>query len=369
MATTNFSALTSEQLTVWSRDVWRFARSNAFLNRFLGSGPGAMIQHITELTKSKKGARAVITLVADLQGDGVVGDRTLEGNEEPMTSYDQVIQIDQMRDGERHEGRMADQRSVVVFRENSRNTLAYWLSDRMDQLAFLVMSGISFANHTNGKARVGSDFPFLDFAADVKAPSANRHQRWDAATTSLVAGNTASVAAADTPTYNMLLQAKGYAKEHYIRPLRGEGGIEGYNVFMTPAGITKLKQDPNFQSAWRNALPRAKDNPLFAGSDVVYVDGLAIYDFRHVYNTKGLAAGSKWGAAGAVDGQRMLLCGAQAMGFADIGAPEWIEKGFDYENQQGISVAKILGMLKPQFKTNDTQTVEDFGVLAIDTAI
>jgi len=328
-----------------------------------------MIQRVAELTKTKKGARAVITLVADLQGDGVVGDRTLEGNEEAMTSSDQVIQLDQMRNGERHQGRMADQRSVVVFRENSRNTLAYWLADRMDQLAFLTMSGISYANHTNGAARVGSDFPFLDFAADVKAPSANRYQRWDSATSSLAAGNTASVAAVDTPTWNMLLQAKAYAKNHYIRPLRGEGGVDAYNVFMTPDGVAKLKQDPNFQSAWRNALPRNKANPLFAGSDVVYVDGLAIYDFRHVYNTKGLASGSKWGAAGAVDGQRMLLCGAQAMGFADIGAPEWIEKGFDYENQQGISVAKILGMLKPQFKTNDTQTTEDFGLLAIDTAI
>ena len=369
MATTNFAALTNEQLTVWSRDTWKFARNNAFLNKFLGSGPGAMIQRVAELTKTKKGARAVLTLVADLQGDGVVGDRTLEGNEQSMVSHDQVIQIDQMRSGERHEGRMSDQRSVVNFRENSRDTLAYWLSDRMDQLTFLTLSGVSFANHTNGAARVGSDFPFLDFAADVKAPTANRHQRWDSATSSLAAGNTASVAAADKPTLNMLIQIKAYAKNHYIRPLRGEGGIEAYNVFMTPDGMAALKQDPNFQSAWRNALPRAKDNPLFAGSDVVYIDGLAIYDFRHVYNTKGLASGSKWGAAGAVDGQRVLLCGAQAMGFADIGAPEWVEKGFDYENQQGISVAKILGMLKPQFKTNDTQTVEDFGVLAVDTAI
>ena len=60
---------------------------------------------------------------------------------------------------------------------------------------------------------------------------------------------------------------------------------------------------------------------------------------------------------------------AQAMGMADIGAPEWVEKGFDYENQQGISTGKILGFLKPKFTSQYTNgTLEDFGVIAVDVA-
>ena len=66
-------------------------------------------------------------------GDGVAGDRTLEGNEEAMKSYDQVIRLDMLRHANRHEGKMADQKSVVEFRENSRDVLAYWLADRVDQ--------------------------------------------------------------------------------------------------------------------------------------------------------------------------------------------------------------------------------------------
>ena len=89
-----------------------------------------MIQHITELKKTEKGARAVITLLADLEGDGIAGDRTLEGNEEAMKSMDQVIRIDQLRNATRHEGKMADQKSVVNFRENARDKLAYWVADR-----------------------------------------------------------------------------------------------------------------------------------------------------------------------------------------------------------------------------------------------
>ena len=81
MANTNFASLTSEQLTAWSRDFWRVARNMSFINQFAGSGSNAMVQRISELTKSEKGARAVLTLLADMTGDGITGDNTLECNE------------------------------------------------------------------------------------------------------------------------------------------------------------------------------------------------------------------------------------------------------------------------------------------------
>jgi hypothetical protein len=107
---------------------------------------------------------------------------------------------------------------------------------------------------------------------------------------------------------------------------------------------------------------------LFTGSSVK-IDGIYIHEFRHVYNTRLAASGSKWGSGGLVDGEQMLFCGAQAMGMADIGTAEWVEKGFDYENQQGISTGKIVGFKKPQFYTQYSgSTVEDFGILSIYTA-
>lgn len=367
MSMTNFANMTDEEKTVWSRDLWRHARNNQFMNRFTGSGPNSMIQRITELTKSEKGARAVITLIADLEGDGISGDRTLEGNEEAGKSYDQVIQLDQLRHATRHEGRMADQRSIVNFRETAMNNLAYWLADRCDQLAFLTLSGVSYSMHTNGKPRVGSDFVNLEFASDVSAPTSDRLLVWDENGFGVNATN-ASLTAKDTPTWKMLVEAKAYAKDNYIRPIRGESGMEVYNVFMTPQGIAKLKQDEDFMKAWQNAMPRSSSNPLFKGAPVIYVDGLAIYEYRHVYNTKGAASGDKWGG-GTVDGQRVLLCGTQALAYADIGSPEWVEKMFDYDNQQAISTGKIIGMKKPVFHSQVSGSNQDFGVIAIDTAI
>lgn len=98
-----------------------------------------------------------------------------------MKSFDQVIRIDQLRHANRHEGRMADQKSVVNFREESRDKLAYWLADRVDQLAFLTMAGMAYSVKNSGGSRVGSDLPYLEFAADVSAPSAKRYVVWDRA--------------------------------------------------------------------------------------------------------------------------------------------------------------------------------------------
>jgi N4-gp56 family major capsid protein len=372
MALTNFGLLTTEQKTIWSMDLWKQARNYSFVNQFLGKDANSVIQHVTELKKSEKGARAVITLLADLEGDGIAGDRTLEGNEEAMKTYDQVIRLDQLRHANRHEGRMADQKSIVEFRNNSRNVLAYWLADRIDQLAFLTLAGWSYTLNNSGGTRVGSDLPFLEFAADVKAPSAKRVGQWNKNTTGdlsdgtidWTSASTTDVVATDTPTWNMFVQLKAYAKDHYIRGVKEKGGDETYHAFMSPSAMAKLKLDPNYMQNLRHAQARSGENPLFTGS-AVKIDGIYFHEFRHVPNNR---LNPNWGG-GSVEGCQILFCGAQALGMADIGAPEWNEKGFDYDNQQGISTGKICGFLKPQFTTQYSGgTVEDHGVLSVYVA-
>lgn len=368
MATTNFTRLTDEQKTVWSRRLWRQARNLSFINRFSGGDANSLFHRITELTKTEKGDRAVLTLVAELEEDGIAGDATLEGNEEPIKAYDQVVTIDQLRHANRSEGRMAEQKTVVRFRNTSRDVLAYWLADRMDQMAFLTLSGVSYTKTNRGASRTGSDLPNLAFASDVTAPSTNRHRRWDASN-GLVAGDTSAVVAADTLAYQTLVEAKAYAKENYIRPIRGEGGIEFYAVFVTPAQMRDLKLDDDYLNAVREAMPRSKSNPIWKGTDGIMIDGMMIYEYRHVYNTKGATSGvDKWGSSNDIDGARMLICGAQSLGLADIGMPTWVEKDFDYDNQPGISAGKIFGLKKPVFPDVLNGTDEDFGVLAVDTA-
>jgi len=369
MSNTNFAALTSEQKTIWSMDLWKQARNYSFINKFLGKDSHAIVQHITELKKSEKGARAVITLVADMEGDGVVGDSTLEGNEEALKAYDQVIRIDQMRNANRNEGRMSDQKSIVNFREQSRDKLAYWLADRCDQLAFLTMSGVAYTQTTSGAARVGSRLGELEFAADVSAPSSKRNLTWNnTAKTLTVNAGTGSIAATDTPAWELFVNAKAYAKDNYIRGTMSKDGEELYHAFLTPQAMAKLKLDPVYRDNLRYAKSRGSENELFTG-DSVKVDGIMLHEFRHVYNTAGAASGSKWGSGSAIDGCQILFCGAQSMGMADIGVSEWDEEEYDYGASHGIAIAKIIGFLKPKFYTQYSGgTVQDHGVLSIYTA-
>ncbi|WP_158892408.1 MULTISPECIES: N4-gp56 family major capsid protein [unclassified Pseudomonas] len=364
MAATNFAALAGKAKVVWSRELWIAARNQLTLNKFLGKGQSAMIQRITELTKTEKGEKVIMQLVADLTGDGVIGDNEREGFEESMQSYSIEIQIDQISHGVINKGKLADQKTVINFREQARDKLSYWLASRIDELMMLTLSGISYSYTLDGARRDSkSAFPQLSFAADVRAPTAKRHRVWNGS--ELVAPDTSIITKDCTLSYSMLVDAGVYAKDHYITPLR-VGGKEYYIVLLKPGALGQLKKDQDFLRAITGvAAKEGQNSPFFTGGTVT-VDGLVLHELRTVYSTKKAAADQKWGADGNVDGTRTLICGAQALGFADLGAPEWDEKKFNYSSRQGINIDKLFGLLKPQFYSNYDESVEDFGVLAID---
>lgn len=380
MALTNFGMLTGDQLQTWSRDFWRVARNMSFVNQFAGTGQNALVQRVTELTKSEKGTKANITLLADMTGDGITGDNTLEGNEEALRAFDITIELDQLRFANRIAGRMADQKTVVNFREQSRDALAYAMADRMDQLAFLTLSGVAYTHKTNGGLRptsstAGHELVDLEFASDVSAPTGDRHRRISG--TSIAAGDTTAVTATDKLGYKHIVELKAYAKDNYIRGIRGAGNDEIFHMFVTPQQMANLKLDSDFLANVRNAGVRGQANSLFSGSASLMVDGVMIHEFRHVFSTEGAttgtssnagAAGYKWGADADVSGARALFCGAQALAMADIGLPDIVEDTFDYENQAGISIGKIFGLRKPKYNSDVSGSVQDFGVICLDTA-
>jgi hypothetical protein len=132
--------------------------------------------------------------------------------------------------------------------------------------------------------------------------------------------------------------------------------------------MARLKLDSDFLANVRNAGVRGDSNTLFAGNgQSIIVDGVVVHEYRHVFNTLGTA--SKWGGGSPTDGQAAIFAGAQALGMADIGDGEWVEKEFDYDNAVGIAIGKIFGFKKPRFNSNLTQTVEDFGLIRVNTAI
>lgn len=368
MATTNFAAQTTEEKLVWSRTTWIAARDQMFLKKLMGTNGNSPVHRITELTKTEKGDQAIFQLVADLVEDGGTGDDEREGAEEAMQSSSQIITIDLLNHGIREKGKMAEQKTVINTREVARDRLSFWLANRVDQMAILTLSGISYAFNNDGSSRpVNSKLKNLAFAADVTAPTSKRNLTWNG-TTLLGNGDagygTANITSAYLPTYKMIVDMVAYARTHRIKPLLS-GGKEYFIILLHPMALAALKMDDNYQRAVTSAGVRGDNNPWFTGADVT-IDGAIIMQHNLVYTTKGAASGSKWGAGGAVNGTRTLLLGAQALAMADLNSSTWTEKLFQYDSAWGINVDKMFGLLKPKFYSIYDQSTEDFGTLTVD---
>lgn len=367
MAFTAFGSQQPEFKKVWIKEAIRVYRENFFFQKFLGTSENSIVQHMTELKRTETGDRAMMGLVLDMKGTGIVGDNDINGRYESLESDWIEIKTDQMRNGTKNKGRVDDQRSVFDFRTEARDKLAQWRANILEELMVLTASGIGYQYNTNGSTRnIGQqdDLRQLTFAADLAAPSSRRHFYYDG--TNLQTGNTASIANTCVPKYGMIVDLMAEARTRGIKPLR-VGGQDCMVYLCHPKTFARLKKDSDFRDAIINAGDRGAKNPIFTGATVT-MDGLIVHTSNRVFNTSGAGAGQKWGAAGAVDGTRSLLMGCQALGFADLwGQADWFEGKDDDGAKNKITLSMYVGLLKPRFKSRlDSDTTQDFGVIALD---
>lgn len=367
MSTTDFGALDTARKVVWANEIWKAGRDKSFFfsNGFIGTSQTDMnspIQRVTDLTETDRGLECVMQLVQDMVGDGVVGDNELTNNEETLLNDAQVIRIDQLRNGARNKGEMAEQATVIRFRSQAKDKLSFWLSDKMDELMFLTLSGRDYSLYTTGKTRVNSQLPSLSFNADVTAPSSQRV---------IYAGGVTSEAAltaSDKMTWSSVVRCNTLAGRKRLRPIR-HGGREYYCLVISQEQRRDLVLDPTYQTILRTAEKPGSDHKLFKGA-ICTIDGTIIHTHNKVFNTTGLASGSKWGAGGLVDGAQAIMMGAQAGGIALLGNMFWREADVnDYNNRPGVGIGRKFGMLKPAYKSiYDDDTRQDFGTIALKTA-
>jgi N4-gp56 family major capsid protein len=365
MPTTDFGALSSAKKRVWASQIWMAGRDQNFFmaNGFVSDGINSVIQRINELTETARGRVCVMQLVGDLAGDGVVGDNLLEGREEAMWNDTLEIRIDQIRNGVRSKGKMAEQDTVVRFRAVGKERLAFWLADKIDELMFLTLSGTAYTKNLDGSTRsTSSQLSSLTFAADVTAPSSARIMYAGTNT------STATLTTADKMNWNLIVNAQAQAKRKRIKPIRSSGR-DYYAFLLSTEQARDLKTDSTYQTNVGRAGAKGDSNPLFKGAMAV-IDGAVIYDHQKVPNTLGLASSSKWGASGTVDGAQATLLGAQSLGLALLGNVDYSESdNTDYQNRPGMAVGRVIGMVKPKYQSKyDSRTSQDFGLLSIYTA-
>jgi N4-gp56 family major capsid protein len=372
MATTDFGAASALRVKEWSLTVTMQGRDDSFWfsNGFVSASTADQnkpIQRVTELSKTKRGLECVMPMAMDISADAaVVGDNLLDGNESAIDTDYQAIRVDQIRFATKSAGEMSEQSTVLNFRTQSKDKLAFALSDVTDELGFLTAAGRAYTLNTDGTTRGTSQLPSLTFAADVAAASTNRVIYAGSATSE------ATLTAADKMSWDLIIQAKAMAKRKRIRPIR-MGGRSFYIMVMSTEQCRDLEQSPDYKTLQAQAMPRGLDNPLFTNAKKVVGD-VVIHDHQKVFNTLGLSSGIRWGSGSTVHGAQAMLLGAQALGFAEITGDTgagWRENpgSNDFGNRQSIGYGRKMGLLKPQYKSKyDSNTREDFGILSVKTA-
>ena len=369
MSATDFYAQQPYNKDAWGQKAYDEFKDLFFFTGMLGQGESAIVEHITDLSKNNKGeSGAWLHSIADIHGGGVFGDNTLEGRFRSLDASFIKVNFSQLRNGVVTKGRLSEQKSVIDTRKVFRKKMARWLAETLEEQAILTMSGLSYSLNLDGSARsvpAGQDaWTALEYAADVSAPTANRHVRWDA-TNGFEAGATASVDTADVVKYEMLPDLAALASTRNLTPLR-IGGEEIFVWLVHEDAFAALWKDANFRTAVVGAGQRGSEHPIFKGRGYLTLNGILIKPYKRVFTNKNAAV--KWGG-GAVEGSRSLLLGAQALAMADLGPVGWEEEFYDLKNRWALGVDKMAGFLKPKFLDSYTNTVEDFGVIAVDHAL
>ena len=349
MATTSFPTNHPLAVKLWSKKLFVDALKATWFDKFMGESSSSLIQVKSELNKSA-GDKITYGLRMQLSGVGILGDGTLEGNEEALTTYSDSVLIDQLRHAVRSAGKMSEQRIPFSVREEARQGLQDWWSDRLDT---------AIMNHLAGNtAQTGLEY--VGANATVAADSA--HRLWPAHFT---IGNE-SISTTDTLALTMIDAAVEKAKlaSPQIRPV-SVGGNDYYVMFIHPINTYALRTSAATTGSWFDIQKAAitggqiESNPIFTGALGIY-NGVILHESTRVpllSNSSNVAVASS---------RQCVLAGAQALSFAygrnsSGGEMSWVEEVFDYGNQLGVSAGLTFGTKKNRFNS------ADFGTIAIST--
>ena len=328
----------------WAKMTYESGLNDAFFNRFMGNDAKSIVHRKTELTK-EAGTSIIIPLLMPLVGAAVLGDNTLEGNEDELEYRDFRVSIDQIRKAVRLKGRFEEQKTQQPMRQQAKTSLSAWLSRYIDTSIFSVLTGV-LPVWTGGDA---TKFPF-----ELTQPSADR----------TVFGGTATaesgITTADVFNADLIGKAKRAATMDEltaVRPVMVDGH-ETYVMVINPSQARDLRNDPKWLEAQQHANIRGEKNPIFSGAMGIY-EGVVIHEHNRVPVTETGASGIKVGHA--------VFLGAQAVTFAEGKAATWKEDTFDYDNQYGVAIARIFGIAKSAFKYDGVKPT-DFGVVNVMTA-
>jgi N4-gp56 family major capsid protein len=278
----------------WAKELYRAILKAVEFNDLVGTGPNSIVQLKTDLGKGE-GDTITFTIRLPLSGEGVVGNKTVEGNEEKLRTRNFSMTIEELNHAVDTGGRMDQQRVPFDLMQEGKDGLQEWWTDKLSDYVFATLCGdtsYQIAGETFAQACEAPDSDHLLRVNDVASD--------------------ATMTAADMMDLSFLDRMKQLAEvptgtECYrIRPLL-IGGKKYFRVILHNYVFDRLRQNFNagqwgdmLRSAQKLALPNIEfeyNGMLVSKSERIRVSSTN----SAVYNNILLGAQAAcfaWGGAG-----------------------------------------------------------------------
>lgn len=343
------------------------ARKSYFNKKFMGVGETASmpVQLLTNL-ESDAGEQITYDLSMQLRMQPVEGDQVLEGQEESLLFFTDVVYIDQMRGGVNTGGRMTRKRTLYDLRQIAKRRQAEWWARTFDELFFMYLSGARGIN-------ADYIFPttYTGFANNtISPPDYPNHLLYSyngsgAAPTSVATvDNTCNIklSTIDRLIAKANVMGGGIQGVPQIQPIMVDGQ-EHFVLVMHPYDEFQLRT----QTATGSWLDIAKAAATAEGrKSPIFLGGMGLYNNVVLHSHKAVINFNNYGAGANLPAARALFLGEQA-GVCAFGSPgtgvrfDWHEETRDNGNQVVISTNSIFGIKKATFNSLD------YGVIAVDS--
>lgn len=329
MAKSTMTADNALKVNVWKKKLFEDTKISSFFAPFMGksvSDMGAMILTDSELTKTE-GDSMTFGLVYRLSGEGVEEGQTLEGQEEALTDADFSVTLKQYRHAVRDKGKLVAKRPIYNMRAIAKEKLLIWGKEKLDKLVFEAAAKATYRTYFNSGSAVG----FY-----ISSPSSAK----------------AALTATGKITGRMLTTMSTACSTGWNRtqtPIR-KIKIKDREVFMVlvhPDVMEDLFNDATFMQAFREAMQRGNDNPLFKGRETYFWKDCCIVAHENVPIFTDGGAGSN------VAGAQCFFMGAQSLVWAWGEKPNVVKKMFDYDNEVGYAYDFIAKCDNPVFDGKD----------------
>jgi len=325
MAVTNTASVANQIPEIWADDLYSQAEDLTFWHRFEGEEGSSMPVIRKDELEKEPGDTIRVDIILALTGAGVDAEDVLEGNEEDLKFRQSSFTVEALGHGVRWT-KKAKILMTHSMRQSALRQLSKWLAGRLDNDIFTEFTG-------GGQAAV----PEKNLVGVGTSPG-----------TAVVPDD---IAVGEVLTLDDITKFKAYAQEEIkIEPLRTvDSEEELFGMVLDPYAAMHLKLADDYQQAQREAQVRGATNPLFRGALAMW-DGVVLFTNSRVPTEAN---------ATAVRVAKNVFFGAQALlrGYAYY--PDWVEKDFDYDREQGVATYLIKGERLNTFDLNETETVGD----------